>query len=661
MKVFEQPGVVTVYLDGASVEVRDALDVLDPKPADLFRVLNLSSLVKFDFWNGSSRYARWQEHVSWRGATATVAFAGQSLANGGGARALEGSRYTLLLDGEAIAVAEVAAGATRGVFTVDTSSLPHGYHVLDIEQVGSQTPVPWPVYVDKGGPLPQWMPVATSSHEVAIGGHDFRIMWVPAKIDPTVVPLPARSFVPFGDAVNRSKLSLESLVVRHQRRPAVGAGGELTTMQRQWYTIADAVRSYPRMPLVDGPRGVAQYGYINHAMVGTARHSVDPSSPLRNNVYVCTPWSVVRVASDGTATTLVGQRHPGINSYWEDPSNVEVVGDFGDEPLFHEIWGAAWDVESLTVDTAAAPIPTEDDRQPHTVGPRLFVTNPQNNRVQACDFPARTHGPAKVSTWFKGADCWDVVGPCKRGHYYVSVRGEHRVVELDRFGTVVRDVLKGAALSKVDPFTRLVTRLAPLTTIQEQPIVGPEGLAIMDDWLYVASHAMGQVIRVNLETGERQVVVAADSDHNYFVKIAVSDGSFGPRHTLFITSWSVSTFGYPRAYLPDGTKWSLATYNSPVRPRGAGGNWDGWGYNGAVGVGNGRLVGGGSSAGVYELRLADSTPLDAAKCATGEREFYANGYWLTHGEGGYGHYGLPLPWGESDNIDYFLSCHGHSA
>ena len=122
---------------------------------------------------------------------------------------------------------------------------------------------------------------------------------------------------------------------------------------------------------------------------------------------------------------------PGISTYWEDPSNVETVGDFGpDEPMFHEIWGAAWVKSTLAVNVAAAPIPSEDNRQPHLVGPRLLVTNPQNGRVQALDFPARSHGPAKVTTWFKGSDPWDVVGPWN-GSYFVSERGAHRVLQLD--------------------------------------------------------------------------------------------------------------------------------------------------------------------------------------------------------------------------------------
>jgi hypothetical protein len=288
----------------------------------------------------------------------------------------------------------------------------------------------------------------------------------------------------------------------------------------------------------------------------------------------------------------------------------------------------------------------------------MLVANTQGNVVQALDFPARTHGPAKVTTWFKGADPWDVVGPWN-GSYFVSERGAHRVLQLDEYGKIERVVLQGAPLSKVD-VNRFVIRLAPITDIQAQSVVGPEGLALMDDWLYVASQAMGQVIRVHLVTGERQVVKNYSSDHNYFLKIAVSDGSFGPRHTLFITSWTVGRFGLPAAFLPDGTNWPLSTYaGATVKPRGAGGNWDGFSYNGAVGVGSGRLIGGGAGEGVWELTLANQPPLNGTLYQAGRRQWRDRGYWLTHSEGGFGHYGLPLPWGETPEIDYYLQCHGH--
>jgi len=634
-----------------------------PKPADIERPVDYERCLNFDFWNGTSRYSRWQEHEAWvAGQLVRVGFDCQAIGNGGGTVKMAGGRYALTLDGVEIASIDIEPGATKGRFSVQTDTLPHGYGVLDI--VGPEPALPWPVFVRRvDGPEPEWMPVATASHEVAVGRRPFLIKWVPARFDPVLVPLTKRSYEPFSDARSSKHLSLEKLVVDHQRRPARAKGGELCTMQRQWYTIGDAVAKLPKQALLDGPRGRACLGYITHAMVGTGTQTADPTSEPRGNVYVSTPWSVVRIGPDGTATTLFGYRHPGIANYWEDPTNVELVGGFGpDEPAPHEIWGMAWLKSSLGVDTSAAPIPGEDNRQPHLVPPKLLFTNPQNDRIQVAEFDPRAHGPAKrVTTWFKGPDVWDVVGPW-RGSYFASVRGEHRVVQLDENGTIERVLLQGRPLSRVD-HSRLVIRLAALTEIQAEPVVSPEGLALMDDWLYIASHAMGQVIRLNLETGERQVVKAFASDHNYFLKIAVSDGSFGPRHTLFITSWTVGRFGFPAAFLPDGTNWPLSTYSgATARPRGAGGVWEGFSYNGAVGVGGGRLIGGGAGEGVWEIAAtqAGSPAVDGAKYQAGKKRWYSSGYWLTHGEGGFGHFGLPLPWGENPEIDYYLQCHGHT-
>ena len=651
----------------AATTPASARSLTQPKPADIAVTLNLNKVINFDFWNGNSRYSRWQQHEAWSdvpeiiGEVVKIQFDLQSLAGGGAAVPMIGGRYVLRLDGVEIAATEVTPGVTKSSFDVAIDPLPHGYHILDIVGHGDEVCAPWPVYVNDGGPLPQWMPVATSSHEVAIGQRPFLIKWVPAKFDPILVPLVKRSYEPFSDARIRTQLNLERLVVAHQRRPALGKSGELTTMNSQWYTIGDAVRAIPRQPLLDGPRGRGCLGFITHAMVGTGTQTADPTSAPRGNVYVTTPWSVCRIGPTGEVTTLAGYRHPGIMSYWEDASNVELVGEFGPgEPHFHEIWGATWVKSTLAVNAAAAPIPSEDNRQPHLIGPRMLVTNPQNNCVQALDFPARSHGPAKVTTWFKGLDPWDVVGPWN-GSYFVSERGAHRVLQLDENGKIERVLLQGQPYAKVH-HTRLVVRTAPLDLIQAEPVVSPEGLALMDDWLYIASHAMGQVLRFNLVTGERQVVRAYASDHAYFLKIAVSDGSFGPRHTLFITSWTVGRFGFPAAFLPDGSRWELATYSgATVKPRGAGGNWEGFSYNGAVGVGGGRLVGGGAGEGVWELSLAKEPPLNGNLYNAGKKQWYdTRGFWLTHSEGGFGHYGLPLPWGESPEIDYYLQCHGHT-
>jgi hypothetical protein len=42
-----------------------------------------------------------------------------------------------------------------------------------------------------------------------------------------------------------------------------------------------------------------------------------------------------------------------------------------------------------------------------------------------------------------------------------------------------------------------------------------------------------------------------------------------------------------------------------------------------------------------------------------ERMWSEQGWHLTHGPGGWGYYGLPLPWGVSTDIDDYLRACGH--
>jgi hypothetical protein len=58
--------------------------------------------------------------------------------------------------------------------------------------------------------------------------------------------------------------------------------------------------------------------------------------------------------------------------------------------------------------------------------------------------------------------------------------------------------------------------------------------------------------------------------------------------------------------------------------------------------------------------LAKEPPVDGALYNAGKKQWHdERGFWLTHSDGGFGHYGLPLPWGKSSEIDYYLQCHGH--
>ena len=90
--------------------------------------------------------------------------------------------------------------------------------------------------------------------------------------------------------------------------------------------------------------------------------------------------------------------------------------------------------------------------------------------------------------------------------------------------------------------------------------------------------------------------------------------------------------------------------------------FDSDGYGSACGVGQGRLIYSTSSEGLWDIHQA---PAGAPRYLWGDQQrckaaYEAEGLHLTHGPGGWGYYGLPLPWGRSADIDLWLAMHGHT-
>jgi hypothetical protein len=399
--------------------------------------------------------------------------------------------------------------------------------------------------------------------------------------------------------------------------------------------------------------------------------------------YCADPWRIVRVNADGTIKTRCGYRHraPHASQFNNTTPDLELIGDWSAIPAerrgFHEIWGFAWDMDSLGLNAAAAlkknPI-TGDMETPHVSGPRLFVTDSQNNRVclltfRADDFDAEP----VVSEFLTGlADPWDVVW--HGGVLYVSERQANRIAAYDaKTGKFLRVVVAGASLATIDQnrFSRLKAGVT-LAQVQAQPCVLPEGLALQDDWLYFGSKIMGQVRRINLSSGEQQTVCSPRVDANSnFMKIAVGDGSFGPRGTVFSCTWSNAYWGMPMAFLPDGTLWRYYAFDYVPRGKSTSG-WGSLGYASAVGVGQGRMYCGSSEEGLVRMSkaLAGDVDIASAKLADGSRtrlaydrggrKFIEQGFELLHGQGGYGHFGYALPWGVDPDIDVYLTVQGHT-
>lgn len=55
------------------------------------------------------------------------------------------------------------------------------------------------------------------------------------------------------------------------------------------------------------------------------------------------------------------------------------------------------------------------------------------------------------------------------------------------------------------------------------------------------------------------------------------------------------------------------------------------------------------------------TGADGVKYDNGNKKWRESGYRLVYGDYGFGYQGLPLPFGEDAEIDYFLTSNGHGA
>jgi hypothetical protein len=616
------------------------------------RLMNFSKMVMLRVYFEGGRYERYQRLVVLQGSRAQLPFYAYNWSMGT-ARAFSTTRYRLLVDGTERAAVDIAAGATSGEFDLDLTNLTEGWHEFEIACAADETNPPIHAYVQRGSAPVNGtaMPVMSGTYGLT---HEYngRHFWgtVPARYYPTVVNLQPRETPAFSTALPRTGLVQTQLSPARPFdvfRPSVNAHGLMSTVNTQAYFWSDFTAAKPRVPLLDGPRGAGSVVMPTHIQVG------------RRGTYFCDPWRLAFVSAHGAVKTLAGYRHRNPPSMYNGVQDLELVGDWSAIPAdrrgFHELWGMAWDERTLTTDPTAAPINGE---QPHVHGPRAFLADTQNNRICALTFSPVSHEvPPRVTEFITGlADPWDVV--CRDGVLYVSERKTHRIVAYDATsGAQLRVVVSGADLSGVDS-NRFVFRRTTLDRVRQEACVGPEGLYLLDDWLYYGSRAMEQVKRVNLSTGAIEVVANVHMDGNStYAKIAVSDGTYGPRGTVFVAHWSNNYFGYPHAYLPGGTQWD---YIMGSGEKGTPFSWSS--YPTGVGVGSGRMIFGSASESLLMMSRALPTDvaLDRNLYIAGQRDYEQRGFPLLYGPAGWGYYGLPLPWGVSAAIDYYLRAHGHT-
>lgn len=644
----------------------------------VFTPIPLTGLLLFTTHHKESRYERGQNAITLTGVTAAIHFHKFDFPSGGTRLPLAGT-YRLLVNGEERAQAVVADGLKVGTFTLDLVPLPD-LTWLRLEVIGDGTTVPWTVFLNRDGVQienPPPAPVVAGSFDWTKHAPAHFFGTIPPQFRPTEQPLTPRECPPVTIADKQSDLVRTNVAIEHGaniRRLVRNEYGAVSTFNKQAYFWSDLVASTPRLPLLDGPRGRGTITMPTHVMLGR-----------NDKFYVCEPWRLVRVHADGYIHTLAGWRHRqegdtpasgwGSSSDLQQP-DLEFIGTWDesvsvDRRRFHEIWGNAWWQRSLEIDESAAELPPEPGhsdvwQKPHKIGVRAFLSDSQMDRVVALDFSPVIHGAPVISEFWHGPDCWDVVAT-GLDTIAISERKANRIVEVNAAtGELVRVLVQGpeyGALAVVAK-TRFINRLVSVDVCRTVPCLLPEGLAVMDDWLYWGSAAQAEVRRLNLRTGEIQLVCRAPVEH--YIKLAVSDGTFYPRHSVFTTAWIKSSFGYPTAFVPqdDGTwrKWNIVQVaDFPAPNVGRAKVWSGLSYDAAVGVGRGRLVCGSACEGLVMLSKAlPSDPvIDVAKYRAGRAEYEQ---WApTHGDDGFGFAGLALPFGVSEAMDYYLAAHGHVA
>ena len=618
-----------------------------PPPASATGVtaqqINLARLVGIDSYFGGGRYERFENAAAvWKTDVVSVLLRGWDVSAGGSARPLATGTYTLQIDGADAASVVVAAGQVKATISVDVSALPQGYHRLDVTCPPGESCPAWYAYRAPAGEAFKWpdkVPVTTGTYGLThpLGGdpatHVFA--WVPARWAPTTLPLPAREYPAFSTVPGRQNLVQHQLVVCRPDdtdRLQVKHDGLPLTANQQAYFESDLYSKLPHLVLLDGPRGEGTTVMPTHVQVGR-----------RGGAYVTTSWSLQHIDAAGTVKTLVGYRHKKPPTFWPEEPELDLVGDWSAIPVerrgFQGLWGFAWDARTLAVDEAAPTMPNGGvDEHPHLTGPVGFVSDYKRDRVCSITFDPRSHEtPAKVAehiTGLKGP--WDVV--FDDGLLYVSERAGNQVR--------VCDATTGA-------------------TVRLMPWSSPEGLFVLDGWLYVGSSALRNVERVSLgpDSLPPQLVCTVPwNDNSRYVKLAVSDGTFGPRGLVGVVTWSNGGYGYPFLFSPEGKRldtwlWSGTERKGP--PWLAQHGLPSPGYPTCVGFGQGRMVCGTSQEGL--MVMSKSLPTDGLTpdVTAGLRQWSERGYQLTHGHGGFGFFGLPLPWGDRPAIDAYLTACGH--
>lgn len=638
--------------------------VVPPSPSDGLPVIHRQEITGPVITFRSYLFQRAQALEVWRGDDVVVRAYGNY--DNGEPRPLEGGVYRLLINDAEAASATLPAGYVGDIdFPISTVAREPGWQKLDVKAPGTEVCLTWFAFLLRPGAAPpDTVPVVRSTGLRAHSRHNIH-EWamVPGTYAPKAMPLAPRAAVPFETAIPAENMCARQLIISRSDdvlRANWNKDGILNTFNLQSYFWHTLIRKTPAgNPVIDGPRGVGTLSMVTH---------IEPGRGPRGNDYICTSWGIHRLAADGRITTLAGFRNrDGRNVYYGDApgaSDYELVGDWSAVPAerrgFSNLWGWCFDHRTTTVDES---LPLIDGEHPHGQMLRSFSAVPNHGTICLIEFRGSQaddrNRKGTVSEFITGlVDPFQTI--CDEGILYTSERGKNRVVAHDATtGAFLRVVVEGPALARIDA-DKFFWRTADLDTVRAAPCVAPEGLFKLpgDPWLYVASSAQSQVRRINLLTGATEVCWQEPINNGWSsaCKVTVSDGSFGPRGTVFVSNFGNIHEGMPATLQPGNEGWGwYAGYRKY-------GQWSQFIYNTCCAVSKGRLLIGGADEGIVEVTQMQPGDPDGTGDAIvrGAREYLERGYLLTHGHRGFGHWGLPLPWGVSADIDEAMRFWGHT-
>jgi hypothetical protein len=654
------------------------------------RPLNLSRMLIFREFNSQGRYTRWIPNKVVGAKVAKLEFLVEN-PNAGSTIYLAPVPHDLIVDirGDGVdrrVVATVTPSGTTQIAAwtnVDLSSIPDGWHVFDIGggQQGDTAHPLW-MYVAKAGavggkyPAGDFAPMQTGSFGIVHeDGPTARWGKAPLAIDPPAMQIrPRANFIPFDYPAQSTQLFRRNLSPYINGDPPYAqtlADGRRTCLNVHAYAYSTITTARPGVVLRDGPYGVGLVPGATALWIGA-----------RGTVFFCDSWRFGRVLPNGEIVTLAGWR--------QGDNGLELVGDWSSIPPerhgLREPWGMVFlgkpikkvhDTLLAYPDTSVS-LPLESIgaandgvmAHPHAMNPVAFIADSQNNRILRVEFDGHSHDvKPTVTEWATGlSDPWSIAID-EADTLYVTERQANRIsmwssaTPQTHLGNLIETPPAGFTLAYID-VNRKVVRVRPRDELRTYPCVLPEGIAYQDGEITWSSKAQSDIRRIDVATREMRVLASFDAAAKAeYAQIALSDGTFGPRGTVFLSTWEVDRMGAPWAFLPDGTQWRVAAMASVATNSGKGGKYEGIGYSMAPAVRGGRLVYSGADYGLVELSLAQpgDYTIDEAKFAAGKRAYDRAGYRLRCGVHGFRQWkDEPLPWGMSPDVDYYLEMNGHA-